>query len=105
MSGNNKHFVSILLVAILIMPTVIKLEHHHDHYCNHEEDKKSTTFFTEKCLICDFQFSTFTRGEYIPITISFNYTELHLIRYVTSYYLNNPKYSFLLRAPPVLQLA
>lgn len=106
MSGNKKHVVSILLVAILLMPTIIKLEHHpHDHVSNHEEDNKSTTYITEKCIICDFQFSTFNIKEYVPISSSLNYAELVSTGYVISNYLNNTRYSFLLRAPPVLQLA
>jgi len=105
MSKNKKHIVSIFLVMILLMPTVIKLEHHHDHHCNHDQKDKSTTFFNDKCFICDFQFSTFVSKDFVPYLISFDYTELHAYLHTPFQYLNNSKYSFLLRAPPVLHLA
>lgn len=105
MSRNKKHIVSIILVMILLMPTVIKLEHHHDHHCNHDHDNRSITLFEEKCFICDFQFSTFISNEFIPYTVRFDYAELSTNQHTSFQYLNNCKYSFLLRAPPVLHLA
>jgi len=105
MSRNKKHIVSIILAMILLMPTVIQFEHHHDHHCNHDHNNKSATFFTDNCFICDFQFSTFVRRDFIPYSISFDYTELPAKRNTSFQYINNSKYSFLLRAPPVLHLA
>ena len=90
---------------ILLMPTVTKLEHHHDHHCNYDQDYRSTTLFEEKCFICDFQFSTFVSNEFIPYSIRFDSSELRKNRHTSFLYLNNCKYSFLLRAPPVLHLA
>jgi len=105
MTRNRKHIVSIILAMILLMPTLIKLEHHHDHNCNHDQDNRSTTLFEEKCFICDFQFSTFVSNEFIPYSISFDYIELRTNSNTSFHYLNNSKYSFLLRAPPVLHFA
>lgn len=90
---------------ILLMPTVIKLEHHHNHHHNHDQNNTTTTYFTDKCFICDFQFSNFISREFIPSSVSFDYLEFIADRRTSFPYLNNLKYSFLLRAPPVLHLA
>jgi hypothetical protein len=105
MSGNRKHIVSIILVVILLMPAVIQIEHHHDHHYNHDQKEKSTTFFNQKCIICDLQFPTFINKDFVLFSISFDYIELRANLHTPFQYLNNPKYSFLLRAPPVLLLA
>jgi hypothetical protein len=104
MIKNRKHFVSLMLALILLMPTMVKLNHHHDHGRSYDEGNRSTTQFTHKCLICDFQYSTFLIQEFIPESAIFKYNDPTINLYSQFLLSNSLKYSFLLRAPPVLQL-
>ncbi len=104
MLNNQKHIISILLAMILLLPAVVKLEHRHAYDCNQKNGERSTTFFSEKCLVCDFQFLTFIVKDLVKNAIRFEHTGLIACRYIPPYYPNHSEYSFLLRAPPVLQL-
>jgi hypothetical protein len=95
---------SLLLLAIFLLPTVVKLEHHHDHFHCNVKNEKHYHDYHDKCLICSFEFSIFISDinkivseEEIPVS---NYKE----NYQSAYYSNLSKYSFSLRAPPYVQI-
>lgn len=96
-----KKFASLLMVLILFTPSIVKIEHHHDHFVCHAQNEKHIHTFHEKCLVCDFEFSTWvlTKIEIIPTKLTLKFCDL-FFSYQFSYsgFLN---YSFLLRAPPV----
>ncbi|MFH0843701.1 MAG: hypothetical protein V1903_13935 [Bacteroidota bacterium] len=86
------------------MPTVVKLHHHHEHDFSNHETNRATDYFSHKCLICDFQFSAYSKEEFIPETALSDYGDFQANLYSHTQLSDNHKYSFLLRAPPVLHL-
>jgi len=93
-----------MLVLVLLMPTIVKFSHHHDWDYNHGTENKSANHSPHKCPICDFQFSIFIAEEFIPSPVHFRYADHYLNQYTQSHLSDNLRFSFLLRAPPVLHL-
>jgi hypothetical protein len=94
--------MAIFMVAIFLLPTMVKLEHHHDHFVCKAKTEKHFHDHHEKCQICSFEFSVFMSEEFFSLPenpISFG-------GYINDYKVGNfsttPDYTFLLRAPPVL---
>lgn len=95
------YITSILLVFVFLAPSIVKLEHHHEHFvCNAKSDKHYHNFH-EKCKICFFDFSVFS----LDVKKNNIKNEQPSDRYSENYHFNCfsllPKYSFLLRAPPL----
>lgn len=99
---STKNIVPYFLVFILLAPTAIKLEHRHSHNCSQEENSGGKSF-VEKCFICDFQYSVFISSDTQNNSLISCWTDHFINRYKSSCYPDNSKFSFLLRAPPVLQ--
>lgn len=96
-----KHITSILLLAIFLWPSVVKLEHHHSHCEEHSYCGSAFDAEHEKCEVCNFEFSVFTEhaGElYLP---SVRLIGSDVVLPVAGKYFGKSVYSFLLRAPPV----
>ncbi|OFX48907.1 MAG: hypothetical protein A2046_07955 [Bacteroidetes bacterium GWA2_30_7] len=97
-----KNIISILLVLILLMPSIVKLEHSHEKFICNSKNLKHLHTFHQQCEVCNFEFSVFLSEkddialEKTELTDSYTncYTALNLP--------NLSKYTFLLRAPPVI---
>lgn len=96
-----KNIFSLWMVLVLLMPTIIKLEHHHDHFvCNAKNEKHFHTFH-EKCPICSFEFSVFLQDKIAASNVKTEITYRFNDNNYNFYYSDLSKFSFLLRAPPV----
>jgi hypothetical protein len=98
------NITSSLLLLVFLLPSIVKLEHHHKHYISETPTDNHNLAFTDKCIICSFEFSVF-----LP---DFGYVDLlkekPLINYYNNYdsvyHSNFSQLSFLLRAPPYRQI-
>jgi hypothetical protein len=104
MNRKLKNLTSLLLLLVFLLPTVVKLEHHHEHFVYKVKNEKDSHVFYGKCGICNFEFFVFLSDiENIdlqnekPLT---NYRN----NYYCLYYTNLSQFSYLLRAPPGLQV-
>ena len=83
------------------MPTVVKIEHQHDHFICKAKNEKHYHVFREKCGICSFEFSVFS-SDINKIDLQKKKPfDNYCNNYISIYFPNHSKYSFLLRAPPV----
>jgi hypothetical protein len=95
-----KHIISLLLAFALLAPNVVILEHHHDHFVCHAKNEKHFHVHHEKCLVCSFEFSLYSLGNRAAASLKAEHNSGYNNNYRQDYFLNNLKYSFLLRAPP-----
>jgi len=94
-----KNITSSLLFLVFLLPSIVKLEHQHKHLTS--EVPTTYPVFTEKCAICNFEFSFFISD--------FGYDDLpkekpsisYFNNYDSVYHSNFSKFSFSLRAPPL----
>jgi hypothetical protein len=104
MNRKFKNIISLLLLLVFLLPTIVKLGHHHGHFIYKEKIEKNTQVLSEKCGICDFEFFVFL-SDYEIIDL---HNEISLAKYCNnydcSYYSNLSQFSYLLRAPPGLQI-
>ncbi len=103
MKSNFKNNVALLLLMVFLLPSIVKMEHHHENFvCKAKHDTHYHNYH-EKCSICDFNFSVFSKDH---IIIGFKHIQ-PIIDYKTTpisfNYENLCQYSFLLRAPPFIQ--
>lgn len=104
MSKRFKFISIILLVSILLAPTVIKFEHHHEHIEYDKQTPSNTHNLEDNCVVCNFEFSLFLAESFIAVLQKIELFDGYL-EYYQSIYLNSfTKYSFSLRAPPILQI-
>ncbi len=96
-----KNFTPLFLVLLLVTPTLVKIGHHHEDFICKNPHEKHIHQTPEKCFVCSFEFSTFSdfkiSTEILKLEISCAY-ECLLYKKPS---LENSKYSFLLRAPPL----
>ncbi len=91
---------SIYLIFSILSPSLLKLEHHHEHFVCHAKQEKHIHSWHPKCEVCDFEFSFFAEHNAI---ISFDAQPIYVEKTVEIQQrvdLQNPIYTFLLRAPP-----
>ena len=105
MLRHNRHIVSMMLVLILLVPAAVKLQHHHDRPVSHDSEDRSPTTISHKCLICDFQFSTFLVRKQPVAPVCTDYAESVVCKPTLRPFTSGEGYSFLLRAPPAFTLA
>lgn len=95
-----KNITSSLLLMVILLPSIVKLEHHHKHSFPDTQTANHNLFFTEKCSICSFEFSVFLSdfgcSDLPKEKPSINYFN----NYDSVYHSNFSKFSFSLRAPP-----
>jgi len=97
-----RHISSALLVLLFMTPTVVKLEHHHEHFVCHARGEKHLHEQHEQCAVCNFEFSLF---EDSPNNIFTCKSQSYLPEYnssCVSVARQTPRYSFQLRAPPLV---
>jgi hypothetical protein len=92
--------IAILMVAIFLLPTMVKLEHHHDHFVCHAKSEKHFHDHHEKCQICSFEFSFFMSEEFFSLPENLISFGVYTNDYKAGNFSNIPDYTFLLRAPP-----
>lgn len=96
-----KNIISILLLLVFLLPYVIKFDHHHESFVCKEKNEKHFHDSEEICIVCNFEFSVF----YSELTdLSFQpsvFADKYLNNYISDYYAIFPKFTFLLRAPPL----
>jgi hypothetical protein len=97
-----RNIVSLLLVVVLLIPPLVKLEHHHEHFVCNAKAEKHYHNHHEKCQICSFEFSVFMSEEFFSLPEAPNSFGVYINDYKVGYFSTTPDYTFLLRAPPVL---
>lgn len=106
MNRRKKSIIAFWLTAILLLPYTYQLEHNHDHAhtFNHQEEG-SRQSFSENCFICNFQYSVFLSSENQFDSAAITWHDNFINLYKASNYTWIKGFSFMLRAPPVLQTA
>lgn len=101
----KKYIATVLFLIVFLLPSVIKFEHHHNHFVSDagESDGNKPYAFSEKCLICNFEFSAFVTsddpGELPRADHPYRYRNKLTCRLDTDLV----RFSFHLRAPPLKQ--
>ena len=104
MNRKYKNIVSLLFLIAFLLPSVVKLEHHHEHFICKAKNEKHYHEFHEKCNICNFEFTVFLSDiENIDLQKD-NPIDRYANKYVSLSDYNLFQYSFLLRAPPCVQI-
>jgi len=99
-----KNIVSLLFLIAFLLPSIVKLEHHHQHFeCNAKSEKHFHELH-EKCSICNFEFTVFLSDiENVDLQKE-NPIDHYSNNYISLPNYNLSQYSFLLRAPPCMQI-
>jgi len=104
MNRKYKNIVSLLFLIAFLLPSVVKLEHHHQHFECKAKNEKHYHEFHEKCNICNFEFTVFLSDiENIDLQKD-NPIDSYSNKYISLSDYNLFQYSFLLRAPPCVQI-
>jgi len=99
-----KHTLPVLLLVVFLIPSVVKLGHHHHHdKCSHHSSRGHMEF-KEICAVCDFEFSVFSSTFETVVLPDEQPVDSYFNNYRLKHYFNHPHYSFLLRAPPSIQI-
>ncbi len=106
MTKKIKNIIPIILVIIFLSSMTIKLVdelfHHHVKFICTAKNEKHFHEKHEKCAIQNFELSVFSTGKEIQ-TVQNHFYNIQLVeKYVFIYCCNKSKYSFFLRAPPIL---
>jgi len=105
MTKKHKHIIAISLVIIFLLPMTVKLLdglfHHHDHFICTAIHELHFHEHHDKCPIPCFELSFYSLNKIILETHKTIYCDRIFINYISRYFNNKLKYSFLLRAPPV----
>jgi hypothetical protein len=100
MNRKLKNIASLLLLAIFLFPSFIKLEHHHEHFSCNAKNEKHFHEFHHNCSICSFEFSVFSSDSEIISIACDNLCDTYSNNYSSQLYSNLSQFSFSLRAPP-----
>jgi hypothetical protein len=104
MSRKLKNITSLLLLLVFLLPSIVKLGHHHEHFVYKAKNEKNPQVLYGECGICNFEFFVFLSD---IGNIDFQ-DEKPLANYCNNYYClyysNLSQFSYLLRAPPCLQI-
>lgn len=98
-----KNIISIILLLVFIAPSTAKLFHHHEHehYICSAKTKKHFHEYQEKCLICNFELSNFTKNIIKKYAQNNQFSDNYLNLYHSPVSDNSAQFPFLLRAPPL----
>jgi hypothetical protein len=96
-----RYSLAIFMVAILLLPPFVKLEHHHDHFVCKAKTEKHFHDHREKCLVCSFEFSVFMSEEFFALPEMLVSFGVYINDYKVGNFSTSPYYIFLLRAPPI----
>jgi hypothetical protein len=101
MPKTNK-ILSLLLVLTLMAPTAVQLYHHHHEFTCNARYEKHFHDQTEQCPVCHFEFSTYITTSALELQGKVHRYKITSDTYRAYLHPIQPKYSFLLRAPPVV---
>jgi len=99
-----KNIASLLLLMAFLLPSVIKLEHLHQYIDHKAKNEKQFHEFHQKCSVCDFEFAVFVSNVENIVLPKVNPINYYINNYNSLYNYNISRYSFLLRAPPCVQI-
>lgn len=106
MKKKFKNTISISLVIIFLLPLTVKLLdglfHHHDHFICTAKAELHFHKHHHKCPIPGFELSFYSLNKIILEIHKTIYYDRIFINYISGYFNSKLKYSFQLRAPPVL---
>ena len=103
MIGRFKHIGSVVLLIVFLLPSIVKLQHHHSFEVTALNSKNSTVL-SSNCPICNFEFSIFISDTENFNLQTQNLTDNYFNDYNSRYNSNLSQFSFLLRAPPFIQI-
>jgi hypothetical protein len=103
MTRKFKYITSVLLILVFLLDTAAKIEHHHKHNAIDFKSEKHTTVIQDNCPICNFEFPVFLSTIENSHLQNANHLDAYLNTYNSRYNSNLSQFSFLLRAPPVIQ--
>jgi hypothetical protein len=93
---------SVFFLLVFLLPSLVKLEHHHEDLKCKTINEKHIHVHHEKCGICNFEFSVFL-SHFANIDFrKENHLEYFCNNYDSVHFSNPSKFSFSLRAPPVI---
>ena len=88
------------MTLLFLAPSIVKLGHNHkEFYCNAKSERHFHTQHTN-CEICQFDFSVFTSEGSNLDPEKEKHQDSFNNQYNLSFFSNQSKFSFLLRAPP-----
>ncbi len=96
-----KNTTSLLMVLIMLAPSVAKLGHHHEHFICKSAHEKQLHSYHEKCLVCSFEFSTFSLCKTIHASVNTAYKKPNNSNFYQEFIFSCSIYLFLLRSPPL----
>lgn len=104
MMGKFRKITSVLLLLVFLLPSVVKIEHRHKSAVSNLTDEKTHPRFKENCPVCNFEYSAFLSGYKDNILADEYQADRYCINYISRNINNLNQFSFLLRAPPVIQI-
>ena len=93
-----------MLLLVLLLPSIVKLEHHHEHYAYNVTNEKHQPVLQDNCPICNFEFSVFISSNGNTDLQNESPLSFYCNNYNSHHNSNLSQYSFLLRAPPDQQI-
>jgi len=97
-----RYLASFFLVMVFLAPTMVKLGHYHDHFRCKTPEVRHFHEQHEKCDVCKFEFSIFSvEKDEVPL-LKNKPSDSFRNNYHSLNFSSQARYSFLLRAPPVL---
>ena len=104
MNKKIKNIASLLLLLVFLLPTIVKFEHHHKLLSIDLKNEKNNTAVQNNCPICNFEFSIFISNVNNFRGQNQYFIDTYFTNYNSRYNSNLSQFSFLLRAPPVIQI-
>jgi hypothetical protein len=104
MTRKFKYITSVFLIIVFLLDTAVKIEHHHQHYAVDFKNERHNTVIQDNCPLCNFEFPVFLSSiEYFHLQNA-NLIDAYLNTYNSRYNSDFLHFSFLLRAPPFIQI-
>jgi hypothetical protein len=104
MNVKLKKIISLVLLLVLLLPSIVKLEHNHNHIGLKAINENDNRSLHNKCLICNFEFSIFIPNIEETYLQNENAIDSYSDKYISGYYSDFSQFSFLLRAPPGIEI-
>lgn len=94
-----KIVLSLFMLAVLLWPSVLKLDHHHDFYTVPAAGNQLAETH-EKCSVCSFEFSIFLQDDAVIASGHVEEVRREFPLYDKRNNISVSEYTYLLRAPP-----
>jgi hypothetical protein len=95
-----RNLSSILLLALLLWPSIVKLVHHPENLIFNNQSGIRLDAFHEKCIVCEFEFSVFTSSPGIVELLKIEHQDCYRLTYQSESFSCDSQFFFSLRAPP-----